>query len=88
MKGSLDSTLKTQLKHMIVEESDKDMEPESINDDDMLFGHESPIQLDSLDAIQLSMAIQKKYGVKVTDSKEARRAFSTVNSLADFIQPE
>jgi len=88
MKGSLDNSLKTLLKHMIVEESDKDMEPDSIGDDVPLFGEDSPVQLDSLDAIQLSMAIQKKYGIKITDSKEARRAFATVNSLADLIQPE
>ncbi|MCG6969827.1 MAG: phosphopantetheine-binding protein [Gammaproteobacteria bacterium] len=88
MKGSLDNTLKIELKQMIVEESDKDIDPQTITDEEPLFGEESGIQLDSLDAIQLSMAIQKKYGIKVTDSKEARRAFATVNSLADLIQPE
>lgn len=88
MKGSLDNTLKIELKQMIVEESDKDIDPQIITDEEPLFGEESGIQLDSLDAIQLSMAIQKKYGIKVTDSKEARRAFATVNSLADLIQPE
>ena len=88
MKGSLDNCLKQELKHIIVEESDKDMDPETIDDDAPLFGEESAIQLDSLDAIQLSMAIQKKYGIKITDSKEARRAFATVNSLADLVQPE
>ena len=88
MKGSLDDTLKTQLKNMIVEESDKDIDPQSIEDEAPLFGEESLIQLDSLDAIQLSMAIQKKYGIKITDSKEARRAFATVNNLADLVQPQ
>ena len=88
MKGSSDDTLKAELKQMIVEESDKDIDPQTITDEEPLFGEESGIQLDSLDAIQLSMAIQKKYGIKVTDSKEARRAFATVNSLADLIQPE
>lgn len=88
MKGSLDDSLKIRLKHMIVEESDKDIDPLSIADDAPLFGEGSPIELDSLDAIQLSMAIQKKYGIKITDSKEARRAFATVNSLADLIQPD
>jgi acyl carrier protein len=87
MKGSLDETLKTQLKHLIVEESDKELPPDTIADDAPLFGEDSPVQLDSLDAIQLSMAIQKKYGIKITDSKEARRAFATVNNLADLIQP-
>ena len=88
MKGSADDALKTDLKQLIVEESDKDLDPLSIGDDDALFGEDSTIALDSLDAIQLSMAIQKKYGIKITDSKEARRAFATVNTLADLIQPE
>ncbi len=88
MKGSLDTALKAQLKRMIVEESDKDVAPETIGDDDPLFGMESGVQLDSLDAIQLSMAIQLRYGIKITDSKEARRAFETVNRLADLVKPE
>jgi len=88
MKGSQDLELKTQLKNLIIEESDKEIDPQSITDDEPLFGQESNIQLDSLDAIQLSMAIQKRYAVKITDSKEARRAFSTVNNLADTVQPK
>jgi len=88
MKGSQDSELKKQLKILIIEESDKEIDPQSIQDDELLFGQESNIQLDSLDAIQLTMAIQKRYAVKITDSKEVRRAFATVNSLADTIQPE
>jgi len=88
MKGSQDLELKKQLKNLIIEESDKEIDPQSITDDEPLFGQESNIQLDSLDAIQLSMAIQKRYAVKITDSKEARRAFSTVNNLADTVQPE
>lgn len=87
MKGSLDEQLKFQLKKMIVEESDTEIEPRMIADDDLLFGVDSPIQLDSIDTIQLSMVIQYKYGIKITDSKEARRAFATVNSLADIVQP-
>ena len=73
---------------MIIDESDKDLDPHSIGDDEPLFGTESSVQLDSLDAIQLSMAIQKSFGVKITDSKEARRAFATVNLLADLVQPQ
>lgn len=88
MKGSLDLELKSNLKKMIVEESDKDIAPDAIGDDDILFGEDSKIQLDSLDAIQLSMAIQKQYGIKITDSKQVRRAFTSVNTLAELVQPE
>lgn len=87
MKGSLDQALKAQIKEMIVAESDTDIVAQSILDDEPLFGDQSRIGLDSLDAIQLSMAIQRQYGIKITDSKVARRAFASVNQLADLVQP-
>ena len=88
MRGSTDAELKRQLKQMIAVESDKGIDPQGIGDDDPLFGEHSPIQLDSLDLIQLSMAIYKSYGLKITGSNDARRAFATVNSLADELQPK
>ncbi len=88
MRGSADDGLKRQLKQMIAVESDKGLDPDSIGDDDPLFGEDSPIQLDSLDLLQLSMAVFKTYGLKITGSNDARRAFATVNCLADEIQPE
>lgn len=88
MKGSEDDDLKQQLKKIIAVESDKGIDPQSIGDDDPLFGEESSVQLDSLDLLQLSMAIYKKYNLKITGSNDARRAFASVNSLANEIQPE
>lgn len=88
MKGSADNDLKHRLKQMIAIESDRGIDPDDIGDDEPLFGEESSIQLDSLDVLQLSMAIYKTYGLKITDSKDARRTFITVNNLADEIQPE
>lgn len=87
MKGSVDEALKKQLKQLIATESDRGIDPETIGDDDALFGEESPIQLDSLDLLQISMAVYKAYGIKITDANQARRAFATVNCLADEIQP-
>jgi acyl carrier protein len=88
MRGSEDNELKQKLKQMIADESDKGIDPRGIGDDDPLFGDQSSIQLDSLDLIQLSMAIYKTYGLKITGSNDARRAFATVNSLADELQPK
>lgn len=88
MKGSLDEALKRQLKNIIATESDRDIEPETISDDEPLFGEESPLQLDSLDLLQISMAVYKAYGTKITDANQARRAFATVNTLADEVKPE
>lgn len=87
MKGSLDPALKAQLKELILREADKEMDPASINDDEVLFGPQSALQLDSVDALQVSMALELKFGWKVKDPKEARRLLASINVLADHLQP-
>ncbi|MDR2926377.1 MAG: phosphopantetheine-binding protein [Azoarcus sp.] len=77
--------LKDALKTLIVQACDKDRDPASIADDEPLFGAEAPLALDSLDALQLSMALQKKFGVRVTDSKETRQIFANVACLAAWL---
>lgn len=53
--------------------------------DEPLFGPEARLALDSLDALQVSMALQKRYQVRLVDSKETRRILSSVGSLADHL---
>jgi len=88
MKGSQDETFKMELKQLIIEECDLDIGPEDIPDDDPLFGDSSRIGLDSIDALQISIAIQNKYGVVITDSKELRKVMTSFASFADHIRPE
>jgi acyl carrier protein len=88
MKGSLDDRLKMELKRLIVEECDIVNAPEEFGDDEPLFGSESKLGLDSIDALQISVAIQNKYNITITDSKETRRVMRSLNTFADFIQPE
>jgi acyl carrier protein len=88
MKGSLDDKLKMELKRLIVEECDIMTDPREINDEEPLFGRDSKIGLDSIDALQISIAIQNKYGIIITDSKETRRVMRSINIFADFLQPE
>ncbi len=88
MKGSLDEKLKTELKELIIAECDLDISTDEIGDDDTLFGSDSPIGLDSVDALQVSIAVQNKYGVVITDSKVLRRVMKTINTFADYIKPE
>jgi acyl carrier protein len=88
MKGSLDENLKSDLKVLIIAECDLDITADEIGDDDTLFGSDSPIGLDSVDALQISIAVQNKYGVVITDSKVLRRVMKTINTFADYIQPE
>lgn len=89
MKGSLDETLKLRLKTMIITECDiEDLKPEDLGDEIILFSDESPLGLDSLDALQISMGLQNQFGTRIVDSKEFRRYVTSINALADFIQPE
>ncbi|MDD2987333.1 MAG: phosphopantetheine-binding protein [Zoogloea sp.] len=70
------------LKQLILEAADKTEPAGGLGDDEILFGPDSRLQLDSLDALQVSMAIQKRYGVRMPDSKETRRALASLATLA------
>ena len=53
--------------------------------EELLFGPDARLGLDSLDALQVSMALQKRYRVRLVDSKETRRILSCVGNLADHL---
>ncbi|MCD6268998.1 MAG: acyl carrier protein [Deltaproteobacteria bacterium] len=90
MKGSQDADLKMRLKMMILEECEKtaDIIPENVPDTVRLFSKESGLDLDSLDALSIIMGLQQQFGIRLPDSKAFRRHVTTINELADFIQPE
>ena len=78
--------LKLQLKHMIVETLNlNDVDPAAILDDKPLFSGENTITLDSIDGIELIMAIQRNFGVRLDDQNVARNILNTVDSMAEFI---
>lgn len=82
-------TIKQEIKEMIIEECEKDeFEPSDIKDNIELFDPSNGLELDSLDALQISMALKKMYGVRLGDSKEFRRTVTTVQKLAEFILSE
>ena len=89
MKGSRDNRLKFRLKTMIIEECEKyRFQPDDIDDDVLLFSDACPLELDSLDALQISVGLLNRFGVRITDSKSFRRHVTTINELADYIQPD
>jgi len=89
MIGSQDEALKLRLKMMIIEECEKDeITAEEIADDVELFSDKSGLELDSLDALQISMGLQTQFKIRLADSKEFRRVVTTINSLAEYIQPK
>lgn len=80
------SDLESELKTMIVEVLDlEDVRPEDIGSDENLFD-ESGLALDSIDALELGVTIQKKYGIKIDpQDKGVSEHFKSVRSLAAFI---
>ena len=81
-----DDDLKLEIKRVIVAACEKEIVPESIGDDEILVGENSSLILDSLDALQAAVAISKRFGVRIPDSKHARRVMRSVTTLAEFIR--
>ena len=71
-----------ELKLLVLDAAEKTAPEGGLADDEVLFGEQSRLALDSLDALQISMAIQHRFGVRMADSKETRRALSSIASLA------
>jgi acyl carrier protein len=85
MMTAVDAAFLSELKAYILAAVDKSEPPGGLSDDEPWFGDESRLALDSLDALQISMAIQKKYGVRMPDSKETRRALVSLSALAQHL---
>lgn len=78
--------LEARLKTMIVETLKlDDIRPEDIPDDEPLFGS-SRFGLDSIDALELVVRLEKEFGIKIGSSEESRRALASINALAAFIR--
>ncbi len=87
--AELPSDLKADLKLLIIEKCNfEDFLPEYLSDDDYLFGPESPLGLDSLDAIEVVVAVQKKYGVRIGGQETARKVLASIQTLADYVRKE
>ena len=80
--------LEAELKKLIVEALVlEDIAPEEIETDAPLFVE--GLGLDSIDALELAMALEERYGVKIEDDPdENRQIFASVNSLADFVSAQ
>ena len=77
-----DSTeLKERIKRMLVEDLMLQITPEAIGDDQPLFGPDG-IGLDSVDALQLVVALEKHHGLKISDPAVARGVLKDLNAIA------
>lgn len=78
--------LNQELKEMIIQElALVDVTPDQIDDAGPLFGETSDLGLDSLDAVELVVMLQKHYNIEITDRDTAFKAFASINSLADYV---
>ena len=77
--------IKEQLKVILIDDLNlDDITPEEIGDNDPLFG--DGLGLDSLDAVEMAVIVQKHFGVEIKDMEEGRPALQTVATLAAFIE--
>ena len=76
--------LTQQLKEQIIEVLNlEEMTPEEIDDDAPLFG--DGLGLDSIDALELIVLLEKNYGIKLANPSEGRAIFASISTIADFV---
>jgi len=78
------SDLKQELKEKIIEQLNlEDVSVAEIGDTDQLFGE--GLGLDSIDALELIVMLDKDYGIKLADPKEGRKIFESIETMATYI---
>lgn len=80
-----ENNLKTELKALIIETLElEDISPRDIQEAEPLFN--DGLGLDSIDALEIGVALQKRYGIKLDPEKdEVKKHFASINDLADLV---
>jgi len=72
------------LKNEVIEQLNlEDITPDDINPDSPLFGE--GLGLDSIDALELIVLLEKNYGIKIEDPKDGKKIFFSIRSMAEYI---
>ncbi|PLX50959.1 MAG: acyl carrier protein [Desulfobulbaceae bacterium] len=77
------SDLKEEIKELLVRDLRLQTTAAAIDDNEPLFG--DGLGLDSLDAVELVVQVNKHFGVQIKDMNEGQKAFTSVQTLADYI---
>jgi len=76
--------LKQQLKEQLIAQLRlEDITPEDINSSEPLFG--DGLGLDSIDALEIIVMLEKEYGIKLKDPKQGKEIFQSIDTLAQYI---
>ena len=79
--------LAERLKKLIIESLGlEDVTTDDIKDDDPLFGE--GLGLDSIDALELVVALEKEFGIIIADEEVGKKIFVSINTLTDFVAKE
>jgi len=79
------SDLHIELKKSIIEQLNlEDMEVSDIENDEHLFG--DGLGLDSIDALELIVLLEKDYGIKLNDPNQGKEIFNSIDTMVDFIE--
>ena len=62
----------------------EDIKPEDIDTDAQLFG--DGLGLDSIDALELIVLLEKQYGLKIEDPKDGKKIFYSIRTIAEYIE--
>jgi acyl carrier protein len=81
----MDTELKQRIKQLLVENLMLQITADEIGDDQPLFGA-GGLGLDSVDALQLVVALDKTFGVKIPDPASAKQVLQSVNSIAAAVE--
>lgn len=81
------NALRQQIKALMVENLMLQVTADEIRDDQLLFGPGS-LGLDSVDALQLVVALDKTFGLKIPDPAAAREILRSVNTIVDAVRRE
>lgn len=78
-------TLKQELKEKIIDALNlEDLTPQDIEDDAPIFME--GLGLDSIDALELMLLMEKNYGIRLASPAEGKQIFKSINTMAEYIQ--
>jgi len=81
--------LKLEIKNLIMSTLNiTDVDPNDVDNSEPLFGGSNALTLDSVDGIEIIMALQRKYKIRLNDQNLARHIIQSIDSIADFVSSQ